>query len=171
MNNKGLTIIELIISIALISIIVLFMYRLLSDITFEKDNDFIATLNHQQRIEIIDAMQTIIQNDDAINDAVLSDDAKSLNFIDSTNRVLYSFSINPNTGVISISKAGTTLNKWKIKGGTLDRQINCKGSETYETYKIYSCIVPVYTTNINNQIINASRGTIDNNNNLDDIEL
>jgi len=65
LNKKGLTIIELIVSIALISVIMLFMYKLLSDITFERDNDYIATLNHEQRIEIIDNIESVLNDNNA----------------------------------------------------------------------------------------------------------
>ena len=60
LNNKGVTIIELIVSIALISVVMLFMYRLLADVTFQKDNDYFASVNQEQRIEIIDNMRIFL---------------------------------------------------------------------------------------------------------------
>lgn len=35
-NNKGVTIVELLVSLALLSVVLMFLYNLLSNVTFEK---------------------------------------------------------------------------------------------------------------------------------------
>ena len=57
LDNKGISIIELIISISLISVVMLFLYNLLSNVTFEKDDDYFASLNQANRIEIISTIE------------------------------------------------------------------------------------------------------------------
>ena len=67
MNKKGITIIELIITIALVSVIMMFLYNLLSNITFESDNEFIDITDAEVRGDIIrtinDAINTYNYND------------------------------------------------------------------------------------------------------------
>ena len=53
LNKKGFTLIELIVSITLISVIMVFMFSLLSDVTFEKDNEYFASKNQEIRLEMI----------------------------------------------------------------------------------------------------------------------
>ncbi len=52
-NNKGVTIVELLVSLALLSVVLMFLYNLLSNVTFEKNTDFIANSNQANRIDII----------------------------------------------------------------------------------------------------------------------
>ena len=59
LDNKGISIIELIISISLISVVMLFLYNLLSNVTFEKDDDYFASLNQANRIEIISTIEDV----------------------------------------------------------------------------------------------------------------
>ena len=40
LNNKGVTIVELLVSLALLSVVLMFLYNLLSNVTFEKNTDF-----------------------------------------------------------------------------------------------------------------------------------
>ena len=53
LNNKGLTLVELIISIVLVVVVMLFMYKLLSDVNNEKNDDSYAQENRVIRAEII----------------------------------------------------------------------------------------------------------------------
>jgi len=158
LNKKGLTIIELIVSIALISVIMLFMYKLLSDITFERDNDYIATLNHEQRIEIIDNIESVL-NDNNAGITSYSATGKTL-------RITYNGSSRSVVSVISGNKTlvlyninGSVKNRWNIKGGTLGT-ISCE-SESYLEDTLLSCHIPIYTTSVDNKV--------NNNNTLDDI--
>ncbi len=58
LNNKGTSLIELIISITLISIVLLFMFRLLIDVNNEITNDTFAKDNQINRAEIIKTIES-----------------------------------------------------------------------------------------------------------------
>ena len=57
LNNKGVTIVELLVSLALLSVVLMFLYNLLSNVTFEKNTDFIANSNQANRIDIINTIE------------------------------------------------------------------------------------------------------------------
>ena len=58
MKKKGMTLVELIISIALISIILVFLFSLLSDVKFIDRNRNFASSNQQKRAIILKRVQT-----------------------------------------------------------------------------------------------------------------
>lgn len=150
MNNKGLTIVELIVSISLISMVMLFLYRMIGDITFEKDNDYIATLNQEQRIEIIDAIEMAFEKADAVT--ILYEEIFSG----------YIVKIENNSIIVETpsDNGASNITKWEIKGGTLGEK-SCFNTEYIDGYKLVQCTIPVYTTNTKN--------SEENNNTLDDI--
>lgn len=61
LNNKGTTIIELVVSIALLGVVMVFMYQMLSNVKFERDNEYFASKNQETRIDIIDAIEDVIE--------------------------------------------------------------------------------------------------------------
>lgn len=61
LNNKGTTIIELVVSIALLGVVMVFMYQMLSNVKFERDNEYFASKNQETRIDIIDAIEDAIE--------------------------------------------------------------------------------------------------------------
>jgi len=181
LNNKGISIIEIIVSISLISVVMLFMYRMLDDITFEKDNDFIASLNQEQRIEIIDVLQTSLMQEASKNPITVTGSSMtgSSELIIYTNDGLRTIKVDNADDVITFDKENTSLNpdnKWKIKNASITG-ITCKSNcpitgcvSGKEVIKL--CTIKVFTNNINNKIY--SEGAIidiDNNNTLDDIEF
>lgn len=157
LNKNGLTIIELIVSIALISMVMLFIYRLLGDITFEKENDYIATANQRQRIEIIDYIESEFENYEITMDyGILSSNKLQID-----NHIFVSVETSKIT-VYSLTNA-SKVRTWEIKGGTLGT-ISCE-EKGLTSKNLIECHIPVYTTNVNNK----KNGSIDNNNTLDDI--
>ncbi len=56
-NNKGITLVELIISIALISIVIMFLFRLIADVRYSDKNIDYARENQQNRAIIIKTVQ------------------------------------------------------------------------------------------------------------------
>ncbi|MBR1413398.1 MAG: prepilin-type N-terminal cleavage/methylation domain-containing protein [Bacilli bacterium] len=52
-NNKGLTLVELIVSISLISIILLFLYQMIATVNYDRSGQDYAINNQTQRAEII----------------------------------------------------------------------------------------------------------------------
>ncbi len=161
LNKKGISIIELIVSIALMSVVMLFLYNLLSNVTFEKDDDYIASLNQANRIEIISTIENdlICDNTVTIYNINNTSPTKTLT-LKGTNT--YTITITKTSNNYKITYNNGTKQTWTIKGGTVGN-INCdlsKGNGTTET-KVTQCTIPIYTTNINNK-----EG---NNNTLDDI--
>lgn len=57
LNNKGLSLVELIISVGLISVVIVFLYSLLSDLNDEIVNSDFAINNQITRFEIIEEVQ------------------------------------------------------------------------------------------------------------------
>lgn len=58
LNNKGITLVELIISISLISIVIMFLFRLLVDVRYSDNNTDYNRQNQQKRAIIMKAIQT-----------------------------------------------------------------------------------------------------------------
>ncbi len=53
LNKKGVTLVEVIVSISLISVILLFLYQLIATVNYERDGQNFAVNNQLQRTEII----------------------------------------------------------------------------------------------------------------------
>lgn len=157
LNNKGVTIIELLVSVALVSVVLMFLYNLLSNVTFEKTTDFIASTNQANRIDII----TTIENDLILDNDVelVESQATSQKVVMKGKNGQYQIVITDDT--LKYSVKGVLQNTWKIKGGKFgDIECISEGDKT-KVIQITQCTIPVYTTNVNNKK--------DNNNTLDDI--
>lgn len=161
LNNKGVTIIELLVSVALVSVVLMFLYNLLSNVTFEKTTDFIASTNQANRIDII----TTIENDLILdNDVELIKEDKREIIMEGKNGQ-YQIVITDDDLKYYFKGVKDTKfdiqNDWKIKGGKFgDIECISEGDKT-KVIQITQCTIPVYTTNVNNKK--------DNNNTLDDI--
>lgn len=183
LNNKGVTIVELLVSLALLSVVLMFLYNLLSNVTFEKNTDFIANANQANRIDIINTIEHDLLND---NDISIDESQTKVTRLVLKGTKNYIISITENTLVYYVNN--DIQNTWKIKGGKLG-EINCENtlggtttsdniteckSDSYNTpivctdnvtsldsIKITACTIPVYTTNVDN--------SKENNNTLDDI--
>ena len=57
MNKKGFTMTELIVSIAIIAVVMIFLVNLLVDIRYDKKNELYDTKNQINRAEIIKTIQ------------------------------------------------------------------------------------------------------------------
>lgn len=185
-NNKGVTIVELLVSLALLSVVLMFLYNLLSNVTFEKNTDFIANSNQANRIDIINTIENDLILDSNIE--ITSIDDKNLVLILKGNQN-YKIVINNDENTLAYYVNDSIQNTWKIKGATLGN-INCNktkgGTNTsnnvtecsdnpinnpsscrklspsqMDSIKITECTIPVYTENVDN--------SKENNNTLDDI--
>ena len=189
LNNKGVTIVELLVSMALLSVILMFLYNLLSNVTFEKNSDFIASANQANRIDIIMTIEDDLLKDN--NVIIVSKSDNDLKLKGTLKK--YRITLVDNNLAYYVSELSRddwqTQNTWEIKNGTLGKidcgntnmsslESNVNASEcksgsansnltcrdvinSYESIVITECKIPVYTTNVNN--------TQDNNNTLDDI--
>lgn len=171
LNKKGISIVELIVSIGLMSVVMIFLYNLLSNVTFEKDDDYIASLNQANRIEIISTIENDLICDntvtyDAYRDIIdnnISDPSQgqTLTLHGSKTYTITTFKDSDNKYKITYNSGGT-IQTWTIKGGSYGKIVCKKNNDPhpYETV-VTQCTIPIYTTNINNKE--------KNNNTLDDI--
>lgn len=169
LNNKGLTLIELIVSIVLISVVMLFLYRLLANVSYDSDNEFFASKNQEQRIEIIDYIETIIRKADITAGPTVSTptDHVTIQFTQASLSKTYSILVYADNIQI-VESPSKTLRVWDIETGVFSyTNVTCKRattvSDSTDVYHPWECVIPVYTVNDDN---NAN-----NNNTLDDITL
>lgn len=159
MNNKGSTLLELIISIALISVILVFMVRLLVDLNDSETNNKYAKKNQVIRAEILRTIENDLQNK-IITD--IRDNSTTSNLI-----ITFKFDGNKESNINVLKDKLTYKNTdgktrtWTLKEGYFD--ITQSPVDFNQDENIYSLIIdiPVYTTNEFN--------TKNNNNLLDDI--
>lgn len=185
-NNKGVTIVELLVSLALLSVVLMFLYNLLSNITFEKNTDFIANSNQANRIDIINTIETDLILD---NNIEIDKNKDNILILKGTMKGTTTYKIVITENTLAYYVNDSIQNTWKIKGATLGN-INCnktKGgtntsndvtecsdnpinnpsscrklsSSQMDSIKITECTIPVYTENVDN--------SKENNNTLDDI--
>ncbi|MBR4230919.1 MAG: prepilin-type N-terminal cleavage/methylation domain-containing protein [Bacilli bacterium] len=168
LNKKGVSIIELIISVTLISIIMLFMYRLLSDITFEKDGDTFAFLNQERRVTILKNVEKTIGNNNTLTSIAPS--GATINFKSGSTNT-YQLTVSSDKKTLTFKQGSTVLDSWPILGGTLVNP-TCT-SKALNSGTIYNCIIKIYTENTNNKdyttTFNSKTVTINNNNIIDDL--
>lgn len=159
MNNKGSTLLELIISISLISVILVFMVRLLVDLNDSETNNKYAKKNQVIRAEILRTIENDLQNKIITN---IRDNSTTSNLI-----ITFKFDGNKESNINVLKDKLTYKNTagktrtWTLKEGYFD--ITQSPVDFNQDENIYSLIIdiPVYTTNEFN--------TKNNNNLLDDI--
>lgn len=165
LNNKGLTMIELIVSIALVSVVMIFLYRLLANVQYDRDEEFFASKNQEQKIEITNYMQGILRiNSDTVYIKTIDASANNLTFTFS-NDVKYQMTVKDEKTleIKKIQPSPTTiLRTWTIEQGTLGAPA-CNGDLASSTvdFTPVDCTIPIYTVNNSN--------VKENNNTLDDI--
>ena len=162
-NNKGISIIELIISISLISVVMLFLYNLLSNVTFEKDDDYFASLNQANRIEMIRIIEDTLLCFPVTNYELLDNNKKIRLY--AVPEVYYEIIVdNSNKKItykLNVNEEDYGSAKWTIKNATAGK-ITCNDvGDGIITTKYIQCTIPIYTSNINNNE--------NNNNTIDDI--
>lgn len=150
MNKKGLSLAELIITIALISVVVIFMYRLLVEINNQVKNPSFAINNQVNRDEIINYIQEDIKdkNISGMNKngsrIIITADAKNAYIDIEENGLTY-------------TKTDGTKRKWSINNA----KFNYNDAKTSYENIVWKLVVPVYTNSVQNNSAN--------NNALDDI--
>lgn len=127
LNNKGVTIVELLVSMALLSVILMFLYNLLSNVTFEKNSDFIASANQSNRIDIIMTIEDDLLKDNNVTIVSKSDNGNELILKGSLKKYKITLVDNKSLAydVSELSRDNWQIqNTWKIKNGTLGK-IDC----------------------------------------------
>jgi prepilin-type N-terminal cleavage/methylation domain-containing protein len=166
LNKKGVTLIELIISIALISVVMVFMYRLLININNEITNSAFAIDNQQNRLEIINTVEEDILHKALTTLTNTNNTSITFGFDDNTSSVL-SISIESNKYYITYKDTQNNTKKWEVKNAYHHNMIYiCTNKDIAQTKYLYTITIPILTTNDKNNLSVPSA-----NNKLDDIEI
>lgn len=161
-NKKGTTLVEVIISIALISIVLAFMIKLLIDINNTDTNNKYAKGNQIKRAEII----RTIEND--IKDKVITQITN--NTTDKTIEIKYndnsSSKISLTDKTVKYTDTNNKTEKWTLDEGTIytdNITINLNYNNSLGSDSIYALLIDIeiHTANENN--------TVGKNNTIDDI--
>ncbi|MEG0977344.1 MAG: prepilin-type N-terminal cleavage/methylation domain-containing protein [Clostridia bacterium] len=167
LNKKGTTLVELIISVALISVVLMFMFKLLIDINNDQTNNTFANKNQINRAEIIKTIETDLTN-------------KTIKGINSNGSNKTNLNINFSFSDGSTSKIIATENSFIYKSKTSNNIETTNKKWTIESATLYTNSAKVYyskdnnfyTLNINIEIHTTNdKNTFNNNNILDDISL
>lgn len=168
-NKKGSSLLELIISIALISVVLTFMIRLLVDLNDAETNNDYAKNNQINRAEIIKEIESDINNKTItkLNDEG-SDEKKlviNLTFKDNTIAI-----INATTDTLTYTNSAGNPRKWTMK----DCKIYIKKASVEKVddpNNLYSMLlnIEIHTANERNTEANQEKNTF--NNRLDDISI
>lgn len=163
LNKKGSTLLELIISIALISVVLVFLMRLLVDLNNTETNNNYAKKNQINRAEII----RVVEND--LNNNTITD----INATESTEdnlKIQFKFK-NGKTSVIKATKdkftytsSDESVRTWSIDGGTIytgKANVMYAGDELNDGIYTLQIDIEVHTVNDKNKL--------GSNNLLDDI--
>ncbi len=128
MNKKGMTLVELIISIALISIVLIFLFSLLSDVKYMNTNRNFALSNQQKRAIILKRVQSdfIDRRLSGLTDRSSSDNIViDFRFLDGTTSTLGFYK--DGTGYYINYKNSTQEEKWylSVDNTTTKIAFNC----------------------------------------------
>lgn len=162
LNKKGMSLAELIIAVGLISIVIVFLYSLLSDLKNEITNSDFALNNQLTRYEIIKTVQN-----DMLGEQIKEIKTDNSNFeieITYENGTSTYIKIDSEEGSFVVIEKDDTITKWVVDencfiGDFDDIDIKNGGIEGDVTFYIN---IPIYTTNAENISLN-------NNNFLDDL--
>lgn len=163
LNKKGTSLAELIVSVALISIVMIFMFRLLIDLNNEQVNNNFAIDNQIVRAEII----RMIEND--LNDKKLLEVTEGAS---NTENMIIQFHYLDGTNATIIAKKDVltfTNSKGESRKWTFDENCELYVNKAHVYVKQDN---NVYTMNIAIEIHTINdNNTAGNNNSLDDISL
>src|SRR5574344_1774973 len=147
LNKKGVTLIELIISMVLISVVMVFMYRLLININNEITNSTFAIDNQQNRLEIIDTVEEDILYKTLTTLTNTNNTSIIFGFDDNTSSVL-SISIESNKYYITYKDTQNNAKKWEVKNAYHHNMIYiCTNKDIAQTKYLYTITIPILTIN------------------------
>ena len=163
LNNKGTSLIELIISVLLISIVIIFMFQLLLEINNEQNNNVMAVDNQVNRAEIIRYIENDLNNH-VLSSIIDNSTNNNLNITFNYNDSLKTI-INGTKNNITITNTSNDKRLWNIEDGTLF--VNKVNVES-----IKNTISNYYALYLNMEIHTANEKNMENNNNsIDDLSL
>lgn len=166
LSKKGSTLLELVISIALISIVLVFLMKLLVDLNNIETNNVYAKDNQINRAEIIRTIENDLNNNVLVNienDGSTRDNLK-IKFTFKNNKTS---SINATENKFTYKDTNNNTRSWTMDGGKLYTE---KAYLNYSEDAIEDVINRTYTLQINIQVHTTNdKNKFGNNNLLDDI--
>ncbi len=169
LNKKGLTILELLISIVLLSIVLVFLYSLLFDVKDDSENSDYAFKNQVNRAEAIYTIERDLYGTRAVNVEVNNyetyDEIKFI-YIDNKRSTLKIYSNESGVYYLEYTDIKGVVTKWEMKDATIDRENIRKYTSSDASGNFYfRIVIPVYNKNYN------ANNNAKNNNTIDDIEF
>lgn len=163
LNNKGVSLMELLVSIILIGIVLVFLFQLLVDLKDETSNNEFAFDNQVNRAEIIKTIQNDLDKI-LLKDIKIYDSGRDIS-------LLYYYNGAPSVTSLDVSSSFSSLtyrdvdgnkNVWTLKNASFGSCVD------FYAYKLnnkmfYKINIKVYTGNENN--------SVEKNNPIDDIEI
>lgn len=120
MNNKGMTLIEMIICLSLMSVVVLVMYGLISNINNLENSNGYALQNQDNRLEIIKTIETDLIETKLVN-VVVKKESIDLEFSNGNTGYLKYYQVDGNNYVEYVA-SDLIKYKWKMKDANIDYQ-------------------------------------------------
>ena len=166
-NKKGMTLVELLITIVLISIVLLFLFSLLNDLRSEKDNNDYVSENQINRADAIYTIERDLQRFPLKEINNRSGNYLIFDFIfivkDEEKTATLSSFIENDVHYLSYINAEEEKYVWEMKDAIIDQNAKYIYKENDDSYYFMIHI------NIYNKI--NTKNNKDNNNYLDDIEI
>ena len=131
MKEKGFTMVELMVSISIIAVVMVFLVRLLVDIKYDSTNELYNTANQINRAEIIKTIQEDLKGKNISNISDNGSGASNLNIVLTTDKGTAIIIVDSNNNFKYKSTGGKTT-KWKLKSNNKETYIQ----KTNIPYKI-----------------------------------
>lgn len=180
LNNKGLTLIELLVSIVLVGIVLTFLFQLLTDLQHETENNNYAYNNQINRTDVIYTIEKELQQytlvgikDVSTDDNIVlefhyvgSNDTKITTLKSDYKEYTDEFGDKQKTYYLRYTDYNNEKHSWEMKGAILDTCGTFKYFVSSSSNSYYFKInIPVYNKAYN------ERNNKDRNNAVDDIEI
>lgn len=180
LNNKGMTLIELLISIVLVGIVLTFLFQLLSDLQNESENNNYAHNNQLNKADVIYTLQRDLQQHTLVGIKNVSANNKiaiEFHFVGEKGNIITTlktdykefindFNDNEKTYYLRYTDYNRENYSWEMKGATVDNCVNFTYYVDNISNKYYLKLnIPIYNK------IYHDRNNKDKNNAVDDIEI
>ena len=159
LNNKGTTLIELIISIVLISVVIIFMFRLIIDLNNEQENNDFAVENQINRAEVIRFISDDLTNKTlvSITDSSVKNKLDfTLNYNDSTKTKVVA-----EQNYIEVTNSSNKTQRWNVIDATIDPDYVSLYKAVNSTPVKYSLIIDIEIHTINENNMKGHNNVID----------
>ncbi|MDE6285174.1 MAG: hypothetical protein K2M17_05455 [Bacilli bacterium] len=173
MNNRGTSLVELIISVFLISVVLIFMFRLLVDINDEIVNDTYAKDNQVNRAEILRFVETDL-NKEVLVGITSTGSTSSRLVINFTFKNSKSSQLTATGDTFVYTNVAGETKKWTMKNCTIytKKAMVSVTPDDYRNMFAMNIHIEVHTGNdLNRELQKSGSKIVASNNNLDDITL